>query len=854
MSRPRIPPAVLLAALLALAIGAGEAVRRGDADRPRERPAAGEAAEHAPEDWFYRQRVRPDGTFPQDRYEASRHQVLATRAQTLGTSASPYTWQAVGPYNIGGRVTALAVDPAGRIYLGAANGGVWKSVDGGVNWSSLTDGQSFVAVGSLAIDPSNANTIYCGTGEANASADSYDGDGLWRSPDGGATWQNLGLADAGRIGAVWVDPGDPNHLLVAAEGHLFSTGPDRGLYRSHDGGVTWEQALYINDSTGVVDVKANPVDPDTMFCASWTLIRRPTYRRASGAGSGIWRSVDRGETWTRLSSGLPAANDSLGRIGLAIAPSRPSTVYAQIGSGSNLGYVGLGFYRSQDGGTTWARRDVGTTFSGDFGGFCWYFGAVGVDPQNADHVWAMGVDIDVSTNGGSSWSDVSNGMHPDQHAIWVDPTNANHIYEGNDGGFWSTTSGTSWTHSTTLPITQFYDGAVDASNAANVYGPSSWTTILGGDGFHVVVDPVSTNVVLMEYQYCCSNSGFQRSVTSGASSSATSGWTTSDRFGWDTPIAINPRNHNVLIAGSQYVYRSTNNGVSWSKSSAQDLTTDPVAQVVYGTCTTLCISNADTTLYYAGTDDGKVWRSNNRGASWTDVSAGLPGRWVTRVVADPSDPQVVYVTESGFTQDSHAALVFRSANQGAAWSNISANLPDFPADALVVDPLATSTLYLGTDFGVWFSTNTGASWAELAPGSMPFQAIDDLVLHAGTRQLFAFTHGRSAWKLDLTTVPASAPVAALPARFELSSPWPNPARGAVRLSLELPQPTHAEVAIYDVVGRRVATLLEGAMDAGRHDLAWDRRVSGGRRADAGVYFVRAVSGGTTLTRRVVLAD
>ena len=864
MPRHRIPATLLLASVCLLA-GLGDTTRRAG---EREDGEGGlEAAEHAPCDLFYAQRANPDGTLPMAKWEAARQQVVFERSLALGTSAGPYAWQPVGPYNIGGRVTAIAVAPDGTLYLGAANGGVWKSVNGGVNWTSLTDAQSFVSVGALAIDPGNANTIYCGTGESNASADSYDGDGLWRSSDGGSTWAHLGLDDSGRIGAVVVDPANSSHLLVAAQGHLFSTGPDRGLYQTFDGGASWSQVLYVNDSTGVSDIVMNPVHPDTVYAATWTLIRRNTYRRASGPGTGIWRSIDRGTTWTRLVNGLPTPTDSVGRIALAVAPSRPSTVYAQIGTGVNQGYVGFGFYRSQDGGDSWVRRDLGSTFTNAFGGFCWYFGAMGVDPQNADLVYAMGVTLLRSPDGGASWGSANGSLHPDQHAIWIDPANSNHIYEGNDGGFWWTTDGGTWTATADLPISQFYDGAVDATNAANVYGgtqdnytlktssgPSSWFPILGGDGFHVLVDPVNPSVVLMEYQNCCSNSGFQRSQTGGASYASTSGWNSTDRFGWDTPIAMNPRNHNLLIAGSQYVYRSTNNGISWSKPSSQNLSTNPVSQLVYGCCTTLAISNADTNVYYAGTDDAKVWRSSNRGASWTDISAGLPGRWVTRVVPDPADPQVVYVTESGFSSDVQSALVYRSANQGASWTNISANLPNFPANALVVDPANTQVLYLGTDFGAWYSPNAGAGWTELAAGSMPYQPIFDLVLRASSRQLFAFTHGRSAWKLDLSTVPTAAPLAALPARFELSAPWPNPARGDVRLSLETTRAGRAEVAIYDVVGRRVSTLLEGAIGVGRHDLTWDRRGVGGRRAASGVYFVRAEAGGERRTRRVVLAD
>ncbi len=862
--RPLVPAMAVPVLLAAVAL----AVTLDRAPRPSDPEALERGAPRpTPGDWFWAQRMDPDGTLPQERYEAALAQARMERGRSLAAAkqVGALAWQGVGPYNIGGRVTALAVGPDGAFWLGAANGGVWKSTDAGVDWTCVTDGYPFYSVGALALDPSNPGTIYCGTGESNGSVDSYDGDGLWRSTDNGASWTNLGLAATARIARVLVDPANPSHILVAAMGKQFSTSPDRGLYQTLDGGSTWTRVLYVSDSTGVTDLVMNPVHPDTMFCATWERVRRLTYRRTSGPESGVWRSVDRGSTWTRMTTGLPTPTDSVGRIALAVAPGRPSTVYAQVTGGASLGYYGVGFYRSTDGGTTWTRQTSGGSWSNNFGGFAWYFGDIGVDPNNPDHVWSLGVSLYSSTNGGVAWSSVSGTLHADQHAIWIDPANSLHQLVGDDGGFWWSTSGTSWTHSPDLPISQFYDGDVHPTLSSTIYGglqdnstimttsgPSAWTTIQGGDGFHVLVDPVNPSVVFDEYQYCSYGAGFFRSTNGGPSQGGTTGWVSTDRFGWDTPIAINPRNHNVLLAGSQYAYRSTNNGLSWSKISG-DLSTNPVSQLVFGCITTIAVSNADTSVYYAGTDDGKVWRTLDRGTSWTDITAGLPGRWVTRVVPDPADAQVVYVTLSGFTQDLQAALVFRSADQGAHWTNISGNLPNVPANDLVVDPTDPNTIFAATDLGVWVTRDLGAGWYALGNG-MPLQAVFDLTLQASTRTLFAFTHGRSAWSLDLSGLPpASVPPAAAPA-LALSAPWPNPARDAVRMSLATSRDGTAEVVVYDIVGRRVSTLLEGAIGAGRHELQWDRRTVNGRRAGAGVYFVRAVAGGATRTQRVVLVD
>lgn len=824
------------------------------------------AAKTLPSDYFYAQRANPDGSFPQDAYLAALDQASFERSQSLIASAGA-PWTPVGPYNVGGRVTAIAAEPGGATaYLGAADGGVWKSTNFGVNWTCVTDRAPISSVGALALDPSDWNTLWCGTGESNGSVDSYDGNGVWRSKDGGATWTHMGLTATGRISAVAVDPANPQIVYVGAMGRQFSTTSDRGFYRSTDGGATWTRTLFVSDSTGVCDIAVNPAHPETVFCATWERVRRNTYRRAYGPECGIWRSADHGATWTKLTSGLPAPSENVGRIGLAIAPSRPSTVYAQIGSGLTGGYVGLGLYRSLDGGATWTQRNASAVFTNAFGGFCWYFGEIGVDPTNPDRVYAMGVSLLRSDDGGVSWTDYTGLMHVDQHAIWIDPTNANRIYVGNDGGFYFTSSGPPFTPSDDLPITQFYAGEVDPTDATRIFGgaqdngtnmtstgdPYGWFSILGGDGFFVAVDPVTPNIVFSEYQYCSNEGGFLRSTTGGPGGASTNGWVVADRFGWNTPITMSPTNHNTLLSGSQFVYRSVDNGVNWAKISP-DLSGNPGGSLVYGCITTLAISKPTATVYYAGTDDARVWRTINSGGAWTDISAGLPKRWVTRVTADPVNGQVVYVTLSGYASDDQSAMIYRSTDRGTTWTNISGNLPNVPANDLVVDPTDTNRLYLATDLGVWTTKNLGATWYEVGDG-LPLTSVADLVLHASTRKLFAFTHGRSAWSLSLSALPVSTPESGPAAALMLAAPRPNPAREGARIALEMPRAGAAQVVIYDVIGRRVSTLHEGALGAGRHEFAWSRRDDRGVRASAGVYFVRATSGGATRTRRLVVTD
>ena len=836
------------------------------------RPAADERPGPYPSDWFGLQRAFPYEQIPQEAIRAAAAQALAERAAAaLSTSgiAQP-VWTQAGPFNIGGRVTALDALPGGvTAYLASANGGVFKSTNSGVNWTPISDDMPFFSIGALVIDPNDPELVYVGTGEANSSVDSYDGNGLWRWNDASGGWSHLGLTETARIGRVAVDPQNSSRIYVAAMGQQFSTDANRGLYRSEDAGQSWEQVLFVNDSTGVADVIVHPTHPETLYAATWERVRRPTYRRAYGPGCGIWRSADYGETWTRLQTGLPLPSDNVGRIGIAIAKSRPTTVYAQIITGASGGYTGLGMYRTEDAGETWTRRDV-SGYTGIFGGpttgFGWYFGSVWVNPFLPDQVWAGGVTLARSIDGGQTFANWTGAAHVDQHAIWFDPNDPSHIYLGNDGGFyWSVNGGSTWNKSVDLPITQFYAGTIDPSNPSRLLGgtqdnntlitagpPSGWSAILGGDGFYCLVDPSNPNIILAEYQFGSYGSGPLRSTNGGGSFNAPGGIVGTDRFNWSTPFVMDPGDRNVVLVGSHRVYKSVNNGSSYSIVSG-DLTTNPAALLTYGTLTTLDISPVSPRVYLAGTDDGKVWRSRDAGATWEDISAGLPVRYVTRVTADAADSNVVYVTHSGFGLDEPLAHVHRSADLGDIWLPIAGNLPDAPANDILVDPADPNTLYLGTDVGVFATRNLGAGWYPLGVG-MPLQTIFDLTLHAPSRTLVAATHGRSQWKLDLNTLPVAVEPGAAPARLAFGAPRPNPSRDSAQLSLEVSTATALRIDVYDAMGRRVRVLASGRFEAGRHALAWDGTGDAGRPVEPGVYFVRASGGGGAATSRLTRID
>ena len=818
-----------------------------------------------PSDWFGLQRAFPNATIDQEAWQEAVAWARVERAALPGAEAGP-VWTEAGPFNVGGRVTALAVAPgANTIYAGSAAGGVFKSTDTGVNWDPVFD--QVASIGALALDPANPSTVYIGTGEANAAIDNYDGAGLFRSVDAGASWSYLGLQETRRIARVAVDPANSNRIFVAAMGSQFQTGPHRGLYRSENGGQSWTKVLFLNDSTGVCDVVFNPSHSETLYCATWERIRRATYRRSFGPSSGIWRSVDNGTNWTRLQTGLPAPSDAVGRIALAIAPSRPRTLYAQIIGGLAQSHNGLGLYRTLDGGSTWAQRDLGS-FSGLFGGFGWYFGDMAVHPTNPDWIYCLGQNLGRSIDGGASFTAITGEAHVDFHAIWIDPSSPARIHVGTDGGFYTTTAGGSaWTPSADLPITQFYAATIDPSNAARLLGgaqdngtnatygsPTGWFPIFGADGFYCVVDPTNPDIVFAEYQFGSGGTGPRRSTNGGSAWTIPSGFTPSDRYNWNSPFVMDPSNHNVMLAASHRVYRSTDNGLNYVPISADLTTNHNVGNLTFSTITTLAISPASSSYYYAGTDDGRVWRTKNAGASWQNVTAGLPLRWVTRVSPDPVNPEVVYVTLSGFNQDDFGAHVFRSANAGDTWSAIDGNLPDAPANDLLVDPAEVNRLYLATDVGVFTTRDLGATWYPLGIG-MPIVPVVDLTLHHPSRTLVAATHGRSQWRFDLGQIPVAVGDAAAPARLALGAPSPNPSRGEVRLTLEVSRPGRVRAMVYDALGRRIATLLDGRVEAARRTVAWNGRDASGHRAPAGVYYVRvSLDDRSAATRRVVRLD
>ncbi len=837
---------------------------------PRKGPAA-------PNDWFYMQRAWPSGQINHEARLEAVEEARAMRGDTpfAANKAAATDWTLLGPTNVGGRITDVVADTSNTdiIYVGAASGGVWKSVDGGSNWLSIFDDAGSPSIGAIAIDPTDSDIVYVGTGEANPGGGSvaYGGDGVWKTIDGGTTWENVGLPNSQYIGRIMVDPVDPSRIFVAAMGNLYSKNSDRGLYRSADAGSSWTQVLFVSDSTGCIDLSIDPGNPNRIFATMWERIRHPETRVYGGPTSGLWRSENGGDTWSELTSGLPGG--SQGRMGVAVAPSLPSTVYVIYADVD--GYFN-GLYRSTNNGDTWAARNAGglSTFYSSYG---WWFGRIWIDPSNADNIWADGVDLYSSTNGGTYFTSMGGSMHVDHHAQWFSPANPDFVLKGNDGGLYkSLNGGGSWTFLSNLPITQLYTIEVQESEPWKVYAGlqdngtvrtpggllDDWEDLFGGDGHYVNVDLNNTDVIFVEYQY----GNLFKSVNNGGSFDwSMTGISGSDRKNWSTPVVIDPASAGQLATtmyyGANRLYRSTNTGDSWTVISG-DLSDGFGGSngVTFGTITTIAVAPSDSATIYVGTDDGNVWVTTNYGFSFNQVDLFLPNRWVSRVAVDPSNDAVAYATFSGLRDDDPLPHVFRTTNWGAGWSDISGNLPDAPVNDIIVDPIDTSILYVATDVGVFVTGDLGASWSALGTAIPAGIVVSDLkyIADSGAPKLYAATYGRSAWVYDLSVVTSvlagteQQGEAGESLSMTLAPNAPNPMRDETRIRFTLPAEGAATLEVISVNGRRIRTLASGLLPAGLHEVLWDGRDESGRPVANGVYFYHLESGGEEASRKMTL--
>lgn len=737
-------------------------------------------------EWFYGQRAYPHKRVPSGarlRALQQLHKKLAGEAQTrarAGAAAqSNPSWTSIGPQPIdtpytdtmdSGRVTALAINPGNisQVYAAGAQGGIWKTTNGGTTWAPLTDTQPSLAVGSLTLDPTNSSTIYVGTGEENFSGDSYYGAGILKSTDGGNTWTHIcgpfcgpwdqdGYYGGGaRIGGLVVDPNNNQVLLAALESN------NNGIYRSADGGNTWTQVLSGNCGTAVL---FDPVNTGVAYAALGNSF--------SGYTEGVYKSTDSGQTWTPINGTganvLPLANAA--RIVLAMAPSSTTTLFAGIAN-INDGSL-LGFFETTDGGANWVQLTSTPDYCNPQ---CSYDNVIAVQPTNANVIYAGGAyttTLQRSLDGGHTWSVLQSSqqdgiLHADMHALAFSP-DGNTLYVGNDGGVYSTTQVTASNPTfvnlnSTLALTQMYPGlSINPANVANSIGgsqdngtilydgSSTWNYATCGDGGYTAIDPAIPSTMYA----ACEVIDVEKSTSSGAFgtwNSAQNGIDTSDRVDFIPPMVMDPSASSTLYFGTYRIYQTTDAAGAWTAISP-DLTD---GSGFWAVITSIAVAPTDSNTVYAGTGDSNVQVTTNAstgaGATWTKINSGLPSRVLTQVAVNPTTSTTAYATFTGFTGFGDSlGHVFQTTNGGTSWTDISSDLPDTPVNAIVVDPDVPSTIFVGTDIGVFYTTTGGASWTSLVNG-LPTVAVLGLTLHDASRTLRASTHGRGLWDINIAAI------------------------------------------------------------------------------------------------------
>ena len=696
--------------------------------------------------------------------------------------------RSIGPAITSGRVIDLAVNPQDHdtIYVAAAAGGVWKTTNHGQTWSSLFDDQGSYSIGCLTIDPNNPSVVWVGSGENNSQRSVSYGDGLYKTLDGGKTWQNVGLGKSEHIGKIVIDPRDSDVVYVAAQGPLWSPGGDRGLYKTTDGGKSWTKVLEISENTGVSDVVIDPRDPDVLIASAYQRRRHIWTVINGGPEGGLHKSTDGGKTWRKLKTGLPSGD--IGRIGLAVSPVDPSVVYAIVEAAE-----GGGTYRSTDGGETWSKRSTYSSGSGQ------YYQEIFTDPVNVDRLYAMDVYMKVSSDGGATWQAVKErSKHVDNHALWIDPENPDHLLNGNDGGLYeSYDRGENWHFFGNLPITQFYRVAV--SNEEPFYyiyggtqdnfslgGPtrtrkqhgianSDFFVTVGGDGFQSQVDPSNPDIVYAQSQYG-NLIRFDRKTGEQVDIMPQPGKDDAPlRWNWDSPLIVSPHLATRLYFAANRVFRSDDRGNTWTAISGDlsrqiDRNQLPVMGKVwgvdaiaknkstsfYGNIVVLSESPKVDGLLYAGTDDGLIQVTEDGGKNWRKIDSfpGVPANtYVTDVFASRHNADAVFASFANYQNGDFKPYLFESRDRGKTWKAIAGSptaggLPERGSVwTIEQDPVKESLLFVGTEFGLYTSVDGGGKWIELT-GGVPTVAVRDLAIQTRENDLAAATFGRGFLILD----------------------------------------------------------------------------------------------------------
>ena len=802
--------------------------------------------------------------------------------QLTSDSFGGLTARAIGPATMSGRVTAIdavTTDPL-TIYVGAASGGAWKSIDGGNTFKPIFE-EHTQSIGDLRVDPSDPKTIWIGTGEANTRNSVSIGDGVYKSTDGGESWTHLGLAQSERIARVLVDPQSRDTVYVCATGRLWSANEERGVFKTADGGKTWKKVLYVDADTGCAELAIDPQEPRILYAGMWSFRRYPDFFESGGGGSALYKSIDGGETWSELANGLPAR--PRGRIAVSVAPSRPSTLYAVVearNAAENKSDTAL--YRSDDAGASWTR--INDSFNVQVRPF--YFALVVVDPTDHLRLYKPGLTLTTSTDGGKSFTSLFTGgqgsYHSDVHALWIHPQRPNELYMGTDGGVYvSKNRAGAWVFLRNLPLGQFYKIAVDDQDPYRIYGglqdnsswvgPSEswggienkdWVVVGGGDGFATFPDAADPRYVYRTLQGGVATrvdleTGEAKDIKPYADKGESE-----LRFNWNAAFVPSPNDPATIYMGAQYLLRSRDRGDSWERISP-DLTTNDPRRQRQKTSGGLSIDNStaenNTTIYtisesprdanviWVGTDDGNVQLSRDGGKSWSNKIDRIPGAprgaWVSRVTASAYDAGTAYVTIDDHRRGDMRPYVYRTRDFGETWESLASDALEGYAWVLTEDTVNPNLLFLGTEWGLWISLDGGAQWARFEGGIPKRVAVHDIAVQAREGDLVVGTHGRSIFVLDdltplrsLTAEAMAEEVALLPSRSSQQSlrpvigSWfsgddefvgPNPSSDAPIVYWLKKRHLFGDlkVEVFDAEGKSVAT-IPGSKRVGINRVRW----------------------------------
>lgn len=796
-------------------------------------------------------------------------------------------WRSIGPANMGGRtadVEGVPGDP-NIVFAATASGGLWKTVNGGISWKPIFERQGTLSLGDIALAPSNPEVIWVGTGESNTRNSVSFGDGVYKSTDGGTTWQHMGLRDSERISAIVIHPQNPDIVYVGALGHAFGPNEERGVFMTTDGGRTWAKTLYIDKEHGVSDLDIDPANPNILYAGMWSFERKAWTHRSGSEKGGLYKSIDGGRTWNKLTSGLPKL---IGRIGVRVAPSNTNVVYAIVEAKEGT------LYRSDDRGETF--RQVSKEARIVSRGF--YYTTIRVDPTNENKIYAVASTLFVSIDGGKSFRSITGRTHIDYHALWIDPRNPKRMWQGQDGGIAvSHDAGESWEYVNNIPLGQFYQ--IHTDNRLPFYnimgglqdngswsGPSrtrepagimndDWRMISFGDGFYMLNHPDDPEIYISESQ----GGNILRTDFRTREQQEVNPWGRGSgdgpaagekfRFNWNAPIVPSPHNGNTIYLAGNVVFKSIDFGKTWEQISADLTANDPEKQKdaggpvafenstaeYYGTITAIAESPLQKGLIWAGTDDGNLQVTNDGGKTWTNVIRNVRGLGANSVVShvelSRTNSQLVYASFDRHMLDDFRPYVFKTTDGGKSWSNITGNLPaNAYLQVVREDPKNPNLLYAGTELGLFASYSGGKEWIRLNLKNLPHVAIHDIKIHPRENDLILATHGRSLWILDdaapiqqMTSELLSRDAHLFPVRptLRFTSRFtrygigdkvfagPNPSYGALityHLKEKPDDKATFKVEIFDQAGNLVQALNRPAKEKGVNRITWNLRFGG----------------------------